>query len=125
MFWRRKPLVLVVEDDPSLRDIFLDHLRADGIPAIGADSGPAAIQAARERKPALVVLDIMLPEIHGIDVCHRIKSDPALARTKVLIVSVKSFPADRKQAEEAGADGFLSKPVGRSEFLETVRQYLK
>ncbi len=125
MFWRRKPLVLVVEDDPGLRDIFLDHLRAAGIPAIGADSGPAAIQSARERKPALVVLDIMLPEIHGIDVCHRIKSDPALARTKVLIVSVKSFPADRKQAQEAGADGFLSKPVGRSEFLETVRRYLK
>ncbi len=117
--------VLLVEDDEGTRELFSHYLGNEGYEVKGAADGRAGLEAARVQRPDLVVLDLMLPELHGIGVCQALKADPLTRHAKVLIVSVKGFPADRKQAAQAGCDGFLAKPVDRKDFVAAVRGLLK
>jgi DNA-binding response OmpR family regulator len=121
----RPKKILLIEDDESTRELFGHYLAPEKYEVSGAADGRAGIDAARADPPDLVVLDLMLPELHGIGVCQALKSDPATRHAKVLVVSVKGFPADRKQAAEAGADGFLAKPVDRKDFVAAVKDLLK
>jgi DNA-binding response OmpR family regulator len=95
-----------------------------GYDVSAASDGLEGLNAIIKSPPDLVILDVMLPEIHGYAVCHRVKTNEALKHVKILIVSAKSFPADRRQAAEAGADGFMSKPVDPKEFLEAIKNLL-
>jgi DNA-binding response OmpR family regulator len=117
--------ILIVEDDEAARELFVHYLDKEEVGVLTAADGQAALQVARAEKPDVVVLDLMLPELHGIGVCQELKKNPATRHAKVLIVSVKGFPADKNQAAEAGADGFLTKPVSRADFLAGVRKFLK
>ena len=116
--------LLVVEDDEATRELLKHVLSGAGHSVRTADDGRAGLDAVAKEHPELIVLDIMLPEIHGFSVCHAVKSDPATKGVKVLMLSAKAFAADRRQAEEAGADGFLSKPVNPNELLQAIRNLL-
>ena len=117
--------ILIVEDDEATRHLFGHYLEGEDCEVFCAVDGREGLQVAQAKLPDLVILDLMLPEIHGIGVCLGLKKDPVTKRAKVLVVSVKGFPADRKQAAEAGADGFLAKPVNCQDFLTAVRDLLK
>jgi two-component system, OmpR family, alkaline phosphatase synthesis response regulator PhoP len=119
-----KPTVLVVEDDRVVADFLKLILEGAGYAVLTADNGRSAVETARSKKPALMVLDLMLPEIHGIGVCQTIKSDPATQGIKVFIISAKNFPADHKQAHQAGADLFMGKPLAPAKFLAAVEELL-
>jgi CheY-like chemotaxis protein len=120
-----KKKILLIEDDEATLHLFGHYLEGEDSELFAAADGREGLDVARARKPDLVILDLMLPEIHGIGVCQALKGDPPTAHIKVLIVSVKGFAADRKQAAEAGADSFLAKPVSRPDFLAEVRRLLK
>ncbi len=122
---KKEKTVLIVEDDEATIRLLEIYVRSIGYKTVLAHDGNTAIEMVKLHKPALVVLDLMLPEVHGIAVCHQIKNDPRTKNTKVLVVSVKNFPADQKQAAEVGADVFMSKPLEKEEFIQTVRKVMK
>lgn len=117
--------ILIVEDDEAARELFIHFLDKENCEVFTAEDGIEALKLAAEKRPDLVILDLMLPELHGIGVCKRLRADPVTRGVKVLIISVKGFPADRNQSFEAGADHFLAKPVSRDDFLSAVHQLLK
>lgn len=116
--------ILVVEDDDPIRDLLCHILRGEGFDVREAEDGRRALDAVAQERPDVIVLDIMLPEVHGLSVCHEVKHSPATKDVKVLMLSAKSFVADRRQAEEAGADGFLAKPVNPGDLLRAIRNLL-
>lgn len=116
--------ILVVEDDNNLREYFRFVLENSGHQVSAVGDGQAGVDACAAELPDLVILDVMIPEINGYEVCHRIKSDDKTKKAKVLMVTAKTFAADRLEAKKAGADGFLAKPVAPLDLLETVKTLL-
>jgi DNA-binding response OmpR family regulator len=116
--------ILVVEDDEPTRELLKYVLTAAGHDVKTASDGREGLDAAWAQVPELIVLDIMLPEIHGFSVCHQVKNNPPTRDVKILMLSAKAFPADRRQAEEAGADGFMAKPVNPTELLQSIKSLL-
>lgn len=116
--------ILIAEDDESTRELLKYIITSAGFDVDTASDGQLALNAVTNTPPDLIVLDIMLPEVHGYAICHQIKSSDALKKIKVLMLSAKSFPADRRQAQEVGADAFLSKPVNPGELIEKIKTLL-
>ncbi len=116
--------ILVVEDDQNLREFFQFVLENSGHRVECVSDGQAALAACAAQPPDLVLLDVMLPEVNGYEVCHRLKTAEATKSVKVLFVTAKTFAADRVEAKNAGADGFLSKPVAPLDLLSTVKGLL-
>jgi twitching motility two-component system response regulator PilH len=119
-----KRSVVVVDDDADLRNIIV-HLLRDTCDVQTADDGMAGFELVRKVKPALVVLDLLMPRMHGFEVCRRIRADAELKDVKVLISSSKSYTADVKTAvEESGADGYIIKPFRVEDFQKRVAELL-
>ncbi|HET7788176.1 MAG TPA: response regulator [Myxococcales bacterium] len=119
-----RSLVLVVEDEPDTRKLVRKYLEKLGFDVLEAASGKAALAVLEEHLPALVCLDLMLPEISGYDVCERIRATPRLQGMPVLVISARSQPPDRALAEEVGATAYLIKPIRWNTFSETVLRLL-
>ena len=103
--------VIVVEDEPDMAEMFAEMVRLMDHLVIKTHSGLQAIDMISEKKPDLVLLDIMLPDVSGLEVLRHIHRDPRLSHIPVIVVSAKSLPADVKKGLEAGASAYLSKPV--------------
>jgi DNA-binding response OmpR family regulator len=116
--------ILIAEDDESTQELLKHIISSAGFEVATASDGQEALKAILGAQPDLVILDIMLPEVHGFSICHQIKSNDILKTIKVLMLSAKAFPADRRQAEEVGADAFLSKPVNPVELVNKVKSLL-
>jgi DNA-binding response OmpR family regulator len=116
--------LLVVEDDVNTLDVLDAVLTDAGYAVEKATDGQAALRCVETTPPDLVLLDLMLPGLNGFSVCHEIKTRPASRGVKVLILTAKAFAADRRQAREMGADGFLVKPVNTGELLRVIRTLL-
>ena len=114
--------VLVVEDDRALRE-FLCTALADEFEVAGAVSGEEAVELARKLRPDVVLLDVMLPGLSGLDVVRVIRSDPSLKDTPVLVMTAFS-EIDANDAEAAGANRFLAKPFDLHELTTAVRDLL-
>jgi two-component system sensor histidine kinase/response regulator len=119
------PLLLVVDDDPVNVELLSELLEALDYRVAGALSGPAALEAARERRPDLVLLDVMMPGMNGYEVCRRLKADPATAPIPVVFVTALSDTEDKVQAIEAGGDDFLTKPFNRPLLVARIRSLLR
>jgi CheY-like chemotaxis protein len=102
---------LVVDDDPEMRRLVRELLASMGCEVVEAGDGAAALDAARRDRPALAVVDAMLPRLHGFDLCHALRSDPALARTRILLCSA-AYPGAAMEDARArfGADAAIEKP---------------
>jgi CheY-like chemotaxis protein len=114
-------LVLVVERDPYVRELEAFFLNDAGYSVDFVADGLAALAAAREQKPAIVVTEILVPQLDGLALCRAIKDDPALSGTVVLVFSIL---AAHGRAREAGADAFLMKPLAERQLVQTVRELL-
>ncbi|HUL45993.1 MAG TPA: response regulator transcription factor [Steroidobacteraceae bacterium] len=115
--------VLVVEDDPHLAAGVLENLRAEGYEVAQVGDGRAALEWLRAGSCALIVLDVMLPELDGLAVCRTLRDEGN--NTPVLFLTARGDPADRVRGLEAGGDDYLAKPFHLKEFLLRVRAILK
>ena len=115
--------VLVVEDNQKNMKLFRDILQATGYAPLEATSGEQALALAAEQAPALVLMDIQLPDIDGAEALRRLREDERTAQIPVLALTAQAMQGDRERFLEAGFDGYLSKPVDVAEFVATVRRY--
>ena len=115
--------VLVVEDDPHLAAGVMENLRAEGYEVAQVGDGRAALEWLREGSCALIVLDVMLPELDGLAVCRTLREEGN--NTPVLFLTARGDPADRVRGLEAGGDDYLAKPFHLKELLLRVRAILK
>ena len=117
--------ILVVDDEPDITALVAYHLARSGYRVSTAASGVEALQAARDEQPALVVLDLMLPELSGFEVLERIRADKSLAETPVLMLTARRDEPDRVQGLSLGADDYLVKPFSPQELVLRVRNILR
>lgn len=117
--------ILVVDDEPDITALVAYHLARSGYRVSTAANGLEALQAAREEQPALVVLDLMLPELSGFEVLERIRNDKSLADTPVLMLTARREEPDRVQGLSLGADDYLVKPFSPQELVLRVRNILR
>jgi len=116
--------VLIVEDNDLNLRLFNDLLEAFGYRTIKTKDGRQALPLAREHKPDLIVVDIQLPEISGLEITDRLKKDPALKAIPVVAVTAFAMRGDEQKILAAGCDAYLSKPISVTTFLETIRKYI-
>jgi two-component system cell cycle response regulator DivK len=115
--------VLVVEDNEKNMKLVRDILLAIGYSPLEASSGEQALALAAESAPALVLMDIQLPDLDGSEALRRLRSDERTAAIPVLALTAQAMQGDRERFLAAGFDGYLSKPVDVDELIETVRRY--
>lgn len=118
----QKKSVLVVEDNELNMRLFCDLLDAFGYKSYKCRDGVKAIEIARQEMPDLIIMDIQLPEVSGLDITRWLKDDPELAHIPVLAVTAFAMRADEKRVREAGCEGYLSKPIQMTSFLRAVQE---
>jgi len=116
--------VLVIEDSKIDADIVKDLLEKEGVEVSVATDGEGGVKKAKEMKPDLIVLDLMLPDIDGYEVCARIKKDPVLKKTIVVILSMRGDIADITKAFHAGTDDYIIKPPLPDFLTKKIMLYL-
>ena len=116
--------VLVVDDDPDVRSLYRLILSLEGLEVIEAESGPQALSIVRVEDPALILLDIMMPEMDGYEVCRRLRADPRTASLPVLMCSAKDTGDDRKHGKLVGADDFVTKSAGPRVLVDRIYSLL-
>jgi len=116
--------VLIVEDEADAAELFAEMMRVSGFRVRKTSSSTPALSMMTEEKPDIVLLDIMMPDVSGLDILRQMRHDPALAAIPVVVVSAKSMPADIRNGMEAGASTYLTKPVGFLELKEAVERAL-
>jgi two-component system response regulator MprA len=117
-----RAIILVVERDPQIRDLEAYFLNEAGFAVEFAADGAAALEQAQKIRPDIIITEVLVPKLDGLSLCRRIKSDPNLRNTVVLIFSILAV---QSRAKEAGADSFLMKPLAEQRLVETVRQLLE
>ncbi|HEY7647730.1 MAG TPA: response regulator [Methylomirabilota bacterium] len=117
-------LILIVEDNERNRKLVRDVLQFRGYQTIEAETGEDAVRLARERLPALVLMDIQLPGIDGITALGQLRSEPTTRSIPVIAVTASAMTHDRQKIMAAGFDGYQTKPINVKEFLDVVRRML-
>ncbi len=117
--------VLVVEDEPDIRNLIVLHLSREGFRCRTAKSGPEALREARAATPDLVILDLMLPDLDGLEVCRRLRSDAATATIPIIMLTAKADEVDRVVGLEMGADDYVVKPFSPKELIARIRAVLR
>jgi len=117
--------ILIVEDNDKNMKLARDVLQSRGYVTLEAVTGEDGVRMAIEKKPDLVLMDIQLPGINGIEALRQVRADPECARIPIVAFTASVMSSDRSQITAAGFDGFLGKPINLKEFLETVKQVLE
>jgi CheY-like chemotaxis protein len=117
--------ILVVEDNEKNMKLFRDVLQAKGYDPLEASSGEEAVALATEQAPDLILMDVQLPGIDGIEALGRIRADERTAATPVVALTAQAMAGDRERFLESGFDGYISKPVDVLEFIQTVESYFE
>ena len=118
-------LILIVEDNEQNMKLARDVLQAKGYTTLEAVTGEEGVKLAQERKPDLVLMDIQLPGINGVEALQRLRADPQTTKIPVMALTASVMQADRAQFTAAGFDAFVSKPISLREFLTAVQQLLQ
>jgi two-component system, cell cycle response regulator DivK len=116
--------VLIVEDNELNMKLFHDLLEAHGYRTVGTRNGIEALNLAREHRPDLILMDIQLPEVSGLEVTKWLKDDADLKRIPVVAVTAFAMKGDEERIREGGCEAYLSKPISVGKFIETVRHFL-
>jgi CheY-like chemotaxis protein len=114
--------ILVVDDELDTAEMLVEMMRLSGYRVFKSSGGRQAIQLIAREKPDVVLLDIMMPDISGLDVLRYMRHDPRLKKIPVIILSAKCMPSDILSGLDAGADLYLTKPVGCEELRDAVEQ---
>jgi two-component system, cell cycle response regulator DivK len=117
--------ILVVEDNEKNMKLFRDVLQARGYHTIEATTGGRAVELAIEHEPDLVLMDIQLPDIDGVEALGRLRADERTASIPVLALTAQAMDGDRERFLAAGFDGYISKPVNIVELVDTMRQHFE
>ncbi|MCA1774494.1 MAG: phosphate regulon transcriptional regulator PhoB [Paracoccaceae bacterium] len=120
-----QPHVLIVEDEASQREVLVYNLTAEGFRTTAAMDGEEGLLMVAEEKPDVVVLDWMLPRLSGIEVCRRLKINPATREIPIIMLSARSEEVDKVRGLETGADDYMVKPYSISELMARVRTQLR
>jgi two-component system, cell cycle response regulator DivK len=117
--------VLIVEDNEKNMKLARDVLQAKGYKTLEAVTGEDGVRLAKENLPDLVLMDIQLPGISGIDAFRQLRADPNTARIPVVALTASVTPTDRSAISAAGFDAFISKPISLKEFVDTVKRLVE
>ena len=115
--------VLIVEDNELNMKLFNDLLEANGYRTLQSRNGVAAVELARQHKPDLILMDIQLPEVSGLEVTAWLKQDEALKHIPVIAITAFAMKGDEEKIRARGCEAYLSKPISVRTFLETVKNY--
>jgi two-component system cell cycle response regulator DivK len=116
--------VLIVEDNELNMKLFRDLLEAHGYQTSGTSNGIEALDLVRKLSPDLVLMDIQLPQVSGLEVTRWIKDDPELRAIPVVAVTAFAMKGDEERIREGGCEAYLSKPISVGKFIETVRRFI-
>jgi two-component system cell cycle response regulator DivK len=117
--------VMIVEDNELNMKLFNDLLETQGYSTIKTSDGLAAVKLAKEHSPDLIIMDIQLPEVSGLQVTKWLKEDPELRAIPVIAVTAFAMKGDEERMREGGCDDYISKPISVQKFLDTVGKYLR
>jgi DNA-binding response OmpR family regulator len=117
-----KGTIVVVEDEPNIADLVEMYLRRDGYRVIQADTGEAALRAVRDHRPQLVVLDVGLPDLDGLEVCRRLRTD---SNVPIVFLTARDDEIDRILGLEMGADDYVTKPFSPRELVARIKAVLR
>ena len=118
------PLVLVADDDPDILHLVAFRLERAGYEVITASDGERALALAHERKPALAILDVMMPKLNGYDVTRQLRADESTSRIPVILLTARVQESDVARGFEAGADDYIKKPFSPQELRARVQAIL-
>lgn len=114
--------ILIVEDSPEGRDVYATALQAEGYAVVEAADGAEGIRMATGRRPDLVLMNVSMPHVSGVDAVEILKSHPVTERVPILIITGHESPRVREMAWEAGCDDYLPKPLAPADLIEAVRK---
>ncbi len=120
-----KPDIIIVDDDQLVREVSASLLADFGYRVLAVTESTEAVRLIKQHKPKLVILDIMMPGLTGMDICKTVKSDPELSGVKVIVCSAKSQEAEKQRAYRLGADFYLQKPYSVATYGSTVKGVLE
>ena len=118
-------LILIVEDDEKSRKLVRDVLTVKGYTIVEAETGEEGVRLARERRPSLILMDIRLPGINGIEALRQLRAEPTTRGVPVLAMTAAVMPEHRQTVTDAGFDAFQSKPISVKAFVAAVEQLLE
>ncbi|TNE48916.1 MAG: response regulator [Deltaproteobacteria bacterium] len=116
--------ILVVDDTPDIVHFLVVRLRSEGFDTLTAYNGLDGLSIAERDRPDLIILDVMMPQLNGFQVCRKLKENPELSHIPVLFLTAKDQPSDRFWGEEVGASAYLTKPVDPRMVAQTVHELL-
>ena len=116
--------IVVADDDPDILNIVCMSLQAMGHEVARATNGREAVDAVRARRPDLVVMDLMMPEVDGYQATKELKSDPGTASIPVLALTAKAMRGDEEKGRLAGVDAYITKPFRISQVMEVINQFV-
>ena len=120
-----KQTILVVDDEQDLLDLIEYNLRKEGFQVLKAENGQDAIHIAKEMKPDLVLLDIMMPQMDGIEVCDRMREDPDLKKIPIIFLTARSDEKTEVEGLNKGADDFITKPISTTKLISRIKAVLR
>jgi len=118
-------LILIVEDNELNMKLFHDLLEAHGYATLQTRNGKEALQIAREHRPDLILMDIQLPEVSGLEVTRWLKADEELRSIPVIAVTAFAMKGDEEKIREGGCEDYIAKPISVSKFIEAVQRFLR
>ena len=116
--------ILIIEDEPRNRKLFRDLLQRNGFETVEATDGEQGVNLAKTIKPDLILMDIMMPKMDGLQATRLIKADPTTKCIPVLALTGSAMSGDKERTLEAGCDGYIAKPVDIRELLKTVASFI-
>ena len=119
------PRMLIADDNPANLDIFRTRLSSHGYEILTASNGEEALAVAREKQPDLILLDVMMPKLDGIQVCKQLKQDETLPFMPIILVTARTDPKDVVQGLEAGAEEYLTKPIDQTALIARIKSMLR
>jgi DNA-binding response OmpR family regulator len=119
-----KARILVVDDEPDTVELIAFNLKSAGYDVLSASDGAEALRKARSTEPDLVILDIMLPEVDGLEVCKRLRADPLTTKIPILMLTAKANEGDRILGLKLGANDYVTKPFSPRELILRVRSLM-
>ena len=117
--------ILIVEDEPDIRDTISYNFDKEGFKVLSSPNGKSALKLLEKHDPDIVILDLMLPDISGLDLCRQIKNDKKLSNTSIIMLTAKSEEVDRIVGFELGADDYVTKPFSVRELILRVKVLMK
>jgi DNA-binding response OmpR family regulator len=120
----RCPEIMVVDDDPDTLSLLVRYIEREGLSVLQASSGVECLRTAQQHPPDVIVLDLMMPEMDGFDVCRALKKDPTTAEIPIILLTARDDMEARAEGMQLGVSEFMAKPVVRRELVERIHAQL-